>query len=107
MIDVRYLAIRQAGAVVASCLLKIDGGTALLDMMNTEPDHRGQGHGDALVREALAVAGTAGADLVVLNALARDWPRGWYARRGFVEVATSWTAGLPGLARRACAAGPG
>ncbi len=92
VIDLRYLAVREAGAVVASCLLKIDGATALLDAVNTGPAHRGRGHGDALVTEALALAGAAGCDLVVLEAAATDWPRHWYARRGFVEVTGSWTA---------------
>ena len=52
----------------------------------TDPDHRGRGHGDALVARALELAGAAGCDLVVLEASADDWPRHWYARRGFAEV---------------------
>jgi uncharacterized protein (DUF952 family)/ribosomal protein S18 acetylase RimI-like enzyme len=93
VLDLRYLAVRDAGAVAASCLLKIDGATALLDAVATEPAFRGRGHGDALLRHARALAAEAGCDLVVLEALATDWPRRWYARRGFTEVGQSWTAG--------------
>jgi len=95
VVDVRYLVVREAGEVVAFCLLKIDGATAQLARLDTDPPARGRGHGNALVTEALAVAGAAGCDLVVLDALADDWPRHWYARRGFVEVAESWTVGRP------------
>lgn len=92
VIDMRYLAVRSGGELVASCKLKIDGGTALLDMVDVAPAHRGHGHGDTLLAEARAVAGSAGCDLVVLDALASDWPRGWYARRGFTDVGRSWEA---------------
>lgn len=93
--DLRHLAVHDGGAVVASCLLKIDGATALLTAMGTDPAHRGRGHGDALVTDALALAAGAGCDLVVLHAAADDWTRHWYGRRGFVEVGQSWTAGRP------------
>ncbi len=92
VLDLRYLAVRVAGTCVASGLLKIDGGTALLDMLATDPGHRGRGHGDALVDTSRALAAAAGCDLVGLEAVADDWPRAWYARRGFVEVGQAWTA---------------
>lgn len=95
VIDLRYLAVREADTVVACCLLKIDGGTALLDLVNTDPGRRGRGHGDALVSASRAAAGAAGCDLVVLDAVASDWPRHWYARRGFTEVTRSWSACRP------------
>jgi len=94
VLDVRYLAVRAAGTAVASCLLKIDGGTALLDMIATDPRHRGRGYGDALLSTAGAVAADAGCDLVVLEAAAADWPRHWYTRRGFAEVEQAWTVEL-------------
>lgn len=92
VVDLRYLAVREGGAVVAAALLKIDGATAVLDALGTDKAHRGKGHGDALVAEALAVAGAAGCDVVGLDADADDWPRKWYARRGFVEVSRNWFA---------------
>jgi uncharacterized protein (DUF952 family)/GNAT superfamily N-acetyltransferase len=92
VVDLRCLAVRVAGTPVASALLKIDGATALLDMVVTEPRHRRRGHGDALVATARAMAAEAGCDLVGLEAAADHWPRGWYARRGFAEVGESWSA---------------
>lgn len=94
VLDVRYLAVPDGGELVASAILKIDGATAVLDVVATEPEHRGRGHGDALLRTAMALAADAGCDLVVLDAAADDWPRQWYARRGFVEVTRSWSAQL-------------
>jgi uncharacterized protein (DUF952 family)/ribosomal protein S18 acetylase RimI-like enzyme len=94
VVDVRHLAIAAGGQFVASAVLKIDGGTALIDAISTEPDHRGQGHGDALLRTGMALAAQAGCDLVVLDAAADDWTRHWYTRRGFVEVTRSWSARL-------------
>lgn len=90
--DLRFLGVRAGGEVVASCILKIDGATAWLDAVNTDPDHGKQGHGDALLATASALAADAGCDLLALSADAEDWPRNWYARRGFAEVGESWTA---------------
>jgi uncharacterized protein (DUF952 family)/ribosomal protein S18 acetylase RimI-like enzyme len=95
IVDLRYLAVREEGAVVAAAVLRIDGATAALDAVGTDPAHRGGGRGDALVAEALAIAGAAGCDVVGLDAAADDWPRHWYARRGFVEVTRSWFATGP------------
>jgi uncharacterized protein (DUF952 family)/GNAT superfamily N-acetyltransferase len=94
VLDVRHLAVPGGGAFVASAVLKIDGGTALIDAISTEPDHRTQGHGDALLRTGMALAAEAGCDLVVLDAAADHWSRQWYTRRGFVEVTRSWSARL-------------
>jgi ribosomal protein S18 acetylase RimI-like enzyme len=90
--DVRYLAVREGGAVVAAAVLKIDGATAGLDAVGPDPAHRGRGHGDALVTDALALAAAAGCDVVGLDASIDDWPRDWYARRGFAETSRSWFA---------------
>ena len=57
----------------------------------TDPAHRGRGHGDPLVARALALAGAAGCDIVVLEAFADDWPWHWYARRGFADLGLSWS----------------
>jgi ribosomal protein S18 acetylase RimI-like enzyme len=95
VVDPRYLAVREDGAVVAAALLKIDGATAVLDAVGTDDAHRGRGHGDALVAEALAVAGAAGCDVVGLDADPDDWPRRWYARRGFAEASRNWFATGP------------
>jgi uncharacterized protein (DUF952 family)/GNAT superfamily N-acetyltransferase len=94
VVDVRYLAVPADGELVASAVLAIDGGTALLDAVCTEPEHRRSGHGDALLSAAMAMAARAGCDLVVLNAAVDDWTRHWYTRRGFVDVGRSWSARL-------------
>ena len=46
--------------------------------------------GLAVMAAALDRAAGAGCDLVVLEADAADWPRHWYARRGFVPVGSTW-----------------
>jgi uncharacterized protein (DUF952 family)/GNAT superfamily N-acetyltransferase len=94
VVDLRCLAVEHDGAVVAAAVLRIDGATAVLDAVETDPAHRRRGHGDALVAEALAQAGDAGCDLVVLEADAADRPRQWCARRGFRPVARMWQAVL-------------
>lgn len=86
--DQRYLAVRERGEVVAGAVLRIDGATAQLDMVETWAEHRGRGHGDALVATAKALT----PDLLVLNALTDDWPVAWYARRGFARVGERATA---------------
>ncbi|MCO1656844.1 GNAT family N-acetyltransferase [Pseudonocardia sp. S2-4] len=92
VVDLRYLAVFARFVPVAACVLKIDGGTALIDAVATDPAHRRRGHGDALLRTARALAAAAGCDLLVLQAEADGWPRQWYARRGFTEVTRSWEA---------------
>jgi GNAT superfamily N-acetyltransferase len=83
--------VREQGRVVASGQLRVDGGTAAVDSVLTDPDFRGQGHADAIVGRALDVAAAIGCDLVVLEAAADDWPRHWYARRGFEVVGSMWS----------------
>ncbi|MBW0104856.1 DUF952 domain-containing protein [Pseudonocardia sp. KRD291] len=80
------LAVRDGAQVLASCLLKIDGATAWLDSLETDPRHRGRGHGRALLDAARDRAAAAGCDLVALSAMAGDRPREWFARGGFTEV---------------------
>jgi uncharacterized protein (DUF952 family)/GNAT superfamily N-acetyltransferase len=93
--DVRFLAVREHGEPVAATVLKIDGATASFGPLDTLREARGRGHGNALVTAALDLAHRAGCDVVALDALAEDWPRHWYARRGFAEVGRSWTAHRP------------
>lgn len=75
------------GEVVASAQLRIDGATAEITAVMTSPAHRDQGRGTAVVRTALVRAAADDVDLVWLDADAEDWPRQWYARLGFREVA--------------------
>jgi predicted GNAT family N-acyltransferase len=76
------VALRE-GAVIGTCRLVVDGGTAKLGRMAVEPDLRGRGIGAALLagaeREARAIA----ARRISLHAQARA--RELYTRAGFTE----------------------
>lgn len=95
VVAVTDLVVREAGRVVAAAQLRVDGATAAVDSVLTDPGHRGRGHGDALLARALELAGAAGCDLVVLEAVADDWPRNWYARRGFADLGRTWSVTRP------------
>jgi GNAT superfamily N-acetyltransferase len=84
--------VREAGRVVAAGQLRVDGATAAVDSVLTDPAARGRGYADAVLARALTLAADAGCDLVVLEAAADDWPRHWYARRGFETVGSVWGA---------------
>ncbi|MGY1746607.1 GNAT family N-acetyltransferase [Blastococcus sp. SYSU D00695] len=103
VVAVTDLAVREEGRVVAAGRLRVDGATALVDAVLTDAAARRRGHGDAVLSAALDGAVEAGCDLVVVETAAGDWPRGWYARRGFAEVGTVWEVAGPqtGGARRA------
>jgi GNAT superfamily N-acetyltransferase len=90
VVAVTDLVVREAGRVVASGQLRVDGATAAVDSVLTDPGHRGRGHADAILARAVDLAAAAGCDLVVLEAVADDWPRHWYARRGFDVVGSVW-----------------
>nr|WP_204262073.1 DUF952 domain-containing protein [Blastococcus saxobsidens] len=90
VVAVTDLVVREDGAVVASAQLRVDGATAAVDSVLTDPAARGRGHADALLARALELATDAGCDLVVLEASGDDWPRHWYARRGFRPVGSMW-----------------
>ncbi|MGY1838449.1 MULTISPECIES: DUF952 domain-containing protein [unclassified Modestobacter] len=92
VVQVTDLVVRDSGRVVAAAQLRVDGATASVESVVTDPAARRRGFGDALLSAALARAGAAGCDLVVLDAAALDWPRQWYARRGFSVVGRSWEA---------------
>ena len=90
VLAVTDLVVREAGRVVAAGQLRVDGATAAVDSVLTDPGFRGRGHADAILARAVDLAAAAGCDLVVLEAVAADWPRHWYARRGFEVVGSVW-----------------
>jgi uncharacterized protein (DUF952 family)/GNAT superfamily N-acetyltransferase len=80
------------GLPVAGTQLRIDGATATIESVMTAPDARGQGHGRALVGDAIRRARAYECDVIWLLSLASDWPRYWYERMGFVDVGARWEA---------------
>jgi uncharacterized protein (DUF952 family)/ribosomal protein S18 acetylase RimI-like enzyme len=92
VVAVSDVVVREDGRVVAAGQLRVDGATAAVDSVLTDPAARGRGHADAVLGRALELAAEAGCDLVVLEAAADDWPRHWYARRGFEVVGSVWNA---------------
>jgi GNAT superfamily N-acetyltransferase len=95
VVDVRDVVVREHGRVVASGQLRIDGATAAVESVLTDPAARGRGYADAVLARSLDLATEAGCDLVVLEAAADDWPREWYDRRGFETVGSSWAVDRP------------
>ncbi|WP_409331503.1 GNAT family N-acetyltransferase [Trujillonella humicola] len=95
VVAVHDLAVFEEGRPVAAGQLRVDGATAAVDSVQTDAAARGRGHGDAVLGAALDHALAAGCDLVLVEAAAGDWPRSWYARRGFAEVGSVWEVGRP------------
>ncbi len=90
VVAVSDVVVREDARVVAAAQLRVDGATAAVEAVETEPEARGRGHGDAVLARSLQLAAAAGCDLVVLEAAAQDWPRHWYERRGFAVVGSTW-----------------
>lgn len=86
------LAVLDGGEAVAGASLRIDGATAAIESVGTDIDRRGAGLATAVVHEAVRRARAAGCDVVFLSAAADDWPRHWYERLGFAEVAHRFQA---------------
>jgi GNAT superfamily N-acetyltransferase len=80
------------GAPAATTDVCIAGWAAELDGVATREAFRGRGYGDAMVAAALLVAADRGCEFVALTAMADDWPKDWYARRGFVTTGPAWAA---------------
>ncbi|MGY1796631.1 GNAT family N-acetyltransferase [Geodermatophilus sp. SYSU D00525] len=95
VVAVSDVVVREGGRVVAAGQLRVDGATAAVESVMTEPAARGRGHADAVLARLLELAAGAGCDLVVLEADAGDWPRHWYARRGFTVAGSTWEVSAP------------
>ncbi len=82
------LAVFERGEIAAHADLYIDRQRSLAQFESLVTGHafRGNGYGDALVRDALRRGQQADCDLFFLTADLDDWPHRWYQRLGFVEV---------------------
>ncbi|GAA2334561.1 GNAT family N-acetyltransferase [Streptomyces cuspidosporus] len=88
--QVRFLAVRDENGTVASwadLYLDTAEGVAQIEDVVTADTHLGRGCADAVLATALHHA--AGCGLVFLLADLHDWPRHWYARRGFTPIGRS------------------
>jgi uncharacterized protein (DUF952 family)/GNAT superfamily N-acetyltransferase len=85
---VNLAVLNDRGEPIASTQLRIDGATAAIEAVMTDPDHRQSGLARTLVCDALARARAAGCDVVFLTAAADDWPYRWYRRLGFTDIGT-------------------
>jgi N-acetylglutamate synthase-like GNAT family acetyltransferase len=88
-IGARFFAARVQGQLAGCCELYVDGDEAQVESVSTLEEYRGRGLGRAFVLAASDAALEAGAGWVHLWADAEDWPRHWYQRLGFHEVARS------------------
>ena len=87
--DVRFVAVHDEGGDVASwadLYLEPADGIAQIEELATAEHARRRGYADAVLSGALRRASAAGCALRFLVADGEDWPRLWYARRGFTPV---------------------
>ena len=63
-----------------------------VDGVTTAASHRGRGYGDAVLAACIEAATEHGCTDVYLTAMTDDWPRHWYARRGWADLGPAWTA---------------
>ncbi|MFD9123314.1 GNAT family N-acetyltransferase [Kitasatospora sp. NPDC059571] len=88
--QVHFLAARDESGAIASwadVYLDPERQIAQIEDLVTAEAHTRRGYADAVLAAALTRASTY--ELRFLLAAAADWPRQWYARRGFVEIGRS------------------
>ena len=74
------------GTIVAAADMAVRGHGAEIDGVATWPEHRGKRYADALIAACVQEAIARGIAGLHLEALTDDWPRHWYARRGWAEL---------------------
>lgn len=85
--QVRFLAVRDENGTVTSwadVYLDAAQGVAQIEDLTTADTHLRRGYADTVLATALQHA--SGYGLVFLLADPDDWPRTWYARRGFTPI---------------------
>lgn len=81
----------STGEIGACADLAVHGWGAEVDGVTTAASHRGRGYGDALLVACLEAAAEHGCSDVLLTAMTDDWPRHWYARRGWDDLGPAWS----------------
>lgn len=88
-VEAVFLGIRSAdGSVVTRADLYVRAGTAQVEEVLTQPEHRGRGHGAAVVSTAVARARACGAATVFLVTAADGRAQDLYRRLGFADAGT-------------------
>ena len=80
------------GEPAATTDVCIAGQAAEVDGVATRAAFRGRGYGDAMLAAAVSIAADRGCEHVALTAMSDDWPKDWYARRGFITTGPAWAA---------------
>lgn len=86
----RFFTVREGGEPVSFCTLFRLGEVAQVEDVVTDRDFRGRGYARAVVLRAVEEARAFGAEVIFLDADARDWPRHLYAKLGFQEARREW-----------------
>jgi ribosomal protein S18 acetylase RimI-like enzyme len=86
VVATRYFAVLDGGVPVSHCELYEHDGVAQLESLVTTEEHRGRGHGSAVLTRAAEEAVLSGAELVFLVTEADDWPHELYRELGFQDV---------------------
>jgi len=79
--ELRAFGVREGGELVAFATLYVQARAAELEELFVREDHRGRGHGRALLAEAMAAVGEREVWIVADD---EGWPKDLYARLGFV-----------------------
>lgn len=87
----RFFCARVDGEIASMCELYQIGSVAQIEDVNTLQEFRNRGLAKAVVTDAAAQARAAGAELVLIQAIADDWPGELYAKLGFETIGHVWS----------------
>ncbi len=82
--------VSEGGTPTGMTTLYSDGAVAQVEDVYIVPEHRGRGHGRALVTKAVSLAQEAGHELTFIVADDKGWPKQLYHRIGFGPLGWTW-----------------